>query len=202
MSFQRKELKNKAMAFKKCLWPLLIFTAILYFGSCKNEIEQINAVTGDLNLPNQSGKNYEVQYTDSGLMKLKFKAPIVSRYTKKEGGPFYEFPAGLEVVFYDKESNPESKITAGYAKYFEEKNLWEARDSVVARNLKTSERLETEQLFWDMNKKTVYSEVFTKITNVDGVYYGEKGFEATQDMKKYKLIGSSGSVNVKNEEVK
>jgi LPS export ABC transporter protein LptC len=191
-----------ALALKKSLWPLLMLAAILHFGSCKNDIEQINALTGDLNLPNQSGKNYEVQYTDSGRLQLKFKAPLVARYIKKEGGPYYEFSGGIEVIFYDKESNPESMVTAGYAKYFEEKNLWEARDSVVAKNLKTYERLDTEQLFWDMNKKIVYSEVFTKITNPDGVYYGEKGFEATQDMKKYKLIGSSGSVNVKNEEVK
>ena len=202
MSSEEKDSDYKALAIIKSLWPLLMFTAILNFGSCKNDLKQINALTSDLNLPNQSGKNYEVQYTDSGKLQLKFIAPLVARYTKKEDGPYYEFPAGIEVIFYDKDSYPESKVTAGYAKYFEDKNLWEARDSVVARNLKTHEQLDTEQLFWDMNKKIVYSEVFTKITNTDGVYYGEKGFEATQDMKKYKLIGSSCSVNVKNEEGK
>jgi LPS export ABC transporter protein LptC len=201
MDLKDKDSNTKALALIQGLWPLLLLTAILYLGSCKNDIEQINALTNNLNLPNQSGKNYEVQFTDSGKMQLKFNAPLVVRYLKKEGGPYYEFPAGIEVIFYDKDSKPESKVTAGYAKYFEEKNLWEARDSVVARNLNTLERLETEQLFWNMDKKIVYSEVFTKITNPDGVYYGEKGFEATQDMKKYKLIGSSGSVNVKNEEV-
>jgi LPS export ABC transporter protein LptC len=188
------------MCLNKIFWPLIVLVSIIYLGSCKNEIGQIADLTKDLNLPNQSGKNYEVQYTDSGRLQLKFKAPIVTRFVKKEGGPYYEFPAGIEVIFYDKDANPESKVTSGYAKYFEVKNLWEARDSVVARNLKTNERLDTEQLFWDMNKKLVYSEVFTKITNIDGVYYGEKGFEAAQDMKKYKLIGSSGSMNLKDEE--
>jgi LPS export ABC transporter protein LptC len=188
-----------ALGLKKSIWLLLVLAPIFHFWSCKNDIKQINALTGDLNLPNQSGRNYEVQYTDSGRLQLKFKAPRVARYIKKEGGPYYEFTEGIEVLFFDKDMNPESKITAGYAKYFEEKNLWEARDSVVARNIKTFEQLNTEQLYWDMNKKIVYSEVFTKITNRDGVYYGENGFEATQDMKKYKLIGSGGSVNVKNE---
>jgi len=195
-------LLNKDILLKNALWLFLMIMTIVHLGSCKNDIKQINALTSDLNLPNQSGKNYEVQYTDSGRLQLKFKAPLIARYVKKEGGPYYEFPAGIEVVFYDKDANPESRITAGYAKYFESKNLWEARDSVVVRNLKTYEQLDTEQLFWDMNKKIVYSQIFTKITNKDGVYYGEKGFEATQDMKKYKLIGSSGSVNVKNEKEK
>lgn len=47
----------------------------------------------------------------------------------------------------------------------------------------------------------IYSKVFTKITNVDGVYYGEEGFESDQDFDNYKLIGSSGTVNVEDEEL-
>jgi LPS export ABC transporter protein LptC len=200
MKQPKQDLTNKVFFNSGYLKLIYMFIIGLFVFSCRNDIEEIHALSNELNLPNQSGKNIEVWYTDSGKLQLKFMAPTMSQYTKKEGGPYFEFPAGVEVFFYDKASQPESKVTAGYAIYYEEKKLWEARDSVVARNLKTNEQLETEQLFWNLDKKLVYSLVFTKITNKDGVYYGENGFEATQDMKKYKLKGSSGSVNVKNDE--
>lgn len=180
---------------------LFILTlGMLFIISCRNDIKEIHELSGQLDLPAQSGKDIEVWYSDSGKLQLKFIAPKMAQYTKKENGPYFEFPNGIEVFFYDIAGNAESKVTAGYAIYYENKKLWEARDSVVARNLKTNEQLETEQLFWDLDKKLVYSIVFTKITNLDGVYYGENGFEATQDLKKYKLKGSSGIVNVRNDE--
>jgi LPS export ABC transporter protein LptC len=184
-----------------CLKLLILSIIFLNVFACRNDIDEIHAISNQLDLPNQSGKNIEVWYTDSGKLQLKFIAPAMSQYVKKAGGPYYEFPAGVEVLFYDKLGQAESKVTAGYAIYYEEKKLWEARDSVVAKNLSTNEQLETEQLYWDLDKKLVYSIVFTKITNTDGVYYGESGFEANQDMKKYKLKGSSGTVNVKDETV-
>ncbi len=189
-------------AFNLCLTILVFAFTCLFLFSCRNNIEEIKALTPDLNVANQSGKDFESQYTDSGKLVLKFKAPIVKRYLNKEGGPYYEFPAGIDVIFYDKAENPDSHVTAGYAIYHDKKQLWEARDDVVAKSIKSGEQLNTEQLFWDMGKKLIYSTVFTKITNADGVYLGEKGFESNQDFTNYKLIGSRGSVNVKDEQIK
>jgi LPS export ABC transporter protein LptC len=201
MKEQKPELFRKKSPIK---WIKISAILILNLNllSCRNDIKEIHELSNQIDLPTQSGKNIEVWYSDSGRIQLKFLSPQMSQYTKKEGGPYFEFPSGIEVFFYDTHGNPESKVTAGYAIYYDNKKLWEARDSVVARNLNTNEQLETEQLFWDLDKKLVFSTVFTKITNKDGVYYGENGFEATQDMKKYKLKGSSGTVNVRNEEAK
>jgi LPS export ABC transporter protein LptC len=169
--------------------------------SCKNDIEYINALSNELNLPTETGTNFEVQYTDSCRLQVIFKAPLVERYTKGgEEGSYYEFTKGIEMQFFDRNEQLESVVTARYAKYWEDKNLGLARDSVVGRNVRTGEQLNTEELYWDREKKIIYSNVFTKITNDDGVYFGEKGFEADQGFQNYKLIGSSGSVNVENDE--
>jgi LPS export ABC transporter protein LptC len=194
-------LTGKPIGYRIILSAFGFIMTILFFISCQNSIEEIKALTPDLNLPNQSGKNIEVQYTDSGKLVLKFKAPQMVRFLNKDD-PYYEFANGIDVLFYDKNENPESHVIAGYAIYRDKKQMWEARDDVVAMNLNSGEQLNTEQLFWDMGKKQIYSTVFTKITNADGVYYGEKGFESNQDFTKYKLIGSRGSVNVKNEQIK
>jgi LPS export ABC transporter protein LptC len=178
-----------------------IVASVFYFAGCKNDIEVVNALANEVTLPDQSGKNVEFQLTDSGKLKLIFKAPLAERYIDKEKEPFKEFPKGIEVLFYNEDEQLESKITAGYAKQWEEQMLWKATDSVVAQNVLTGERLDTEELFWDEKNKKIYANVFTKITNEEGIFYGEKGFEADQDLENYKLIGSSGSVKVKDEEI-
>ena len=173
---------------------LLLFFSIAvfltYLAGCKNDIEVVNALTNELDLPNQSGKNIEFQLTDSGKLKLIFKAPIGERYVRENEEPYKEFPEGIEVMFYNDDEILESKLTAGYAKQWEEQMLWKATDSVVAENLLTGERLDTEELFWNEEKKRIYSVVFTKIATEDGIFYGEKGFESDQELKNYQLIGS------------
>jgi LPS export ABC transporter protein LptC len=204
MNQRRQDLTTKTFRpfFGLVSLYFILGMSLPFLNSCKNDIEQINAINSELNLPNQSGENIEVQYTDSARLQLIFKAPSMKRFLHKEGGPYYEFPKGIHVVFYDSKEMPESEVTANYAIYYEEKQLWEARDSVVAVNLKSFEQLHTEQLYWDMNKKEIYSVVFTKISTADGVFYGDKGFESNQDFSKYKLKGSGGTVNVKDEEIK
>jgi len=179
--------------------PFIVSGIILFFASCKNDIEEINLYSDKLDLPNQSGKNITAEYTDTGKIQLRFVTPELKRYSRKED-PYYEFPHGIEVYFFDEMENLESIITAKYSIYKENTQIWEARDSVVARNIQTGERIDTEQLFWDQPKKFIYSNVFTKVTNADGVYFGERGLEAAQDLSYYRLIGSKGTVRVKDEE--
>jgi LPS export ABC transporter protein LptC len=180
------------------LWATLVIGSTGLF-SCKNDIETINALTSELNLPDQSGYNIEISYTDSGKLQGKILAPEINKYDRKEE-PYTEFPKGLKVVFYDSLERPESYIQAKYAIYYEKKQLWEARNQVIAENPTNGKKLETEQMFWDQKAGRIYSEKFTRLTNSDGIFYGEGGFESRQDLSKWKLKGSSGIVNVRDEE--
>ncbi len=179
--------------------PLFFSGFVLLLFSCRNDIEKVHAFASEMDLPELGAKDIEIEYTDTAKLQMRFKAPVVNQYSKAQE-PYYEFPKGIEVYFYDKDEKVQSIITANYSIYFEKKELWEARDSVVARNLESGERIESEQMFWDQKKELIYSEVFTKITDEDGVYYGEKGFEAAQDLSYYRLKASTGKVKVKDEE--
>lgn len=178
----------------------LLFSGVALFTfSCKSDLEKVNIFANELDLPEISAKKLEIEYTDTGKLQMKFVTPLINHYATAEE-PYYEYPEGIEVYFYDENEELESVITANYSIYYSKTQLWEARDSVVAKQIKTGERIETEQLFWEQPKQIIYSEVFTKITNEDGIYYGEDGFEAAQDLSRYKLLGSSGTVRVKDEE--
>ncbi len=184
------------LAMARWLLPLMIFPGS--FVSCKNDIETINALNNEIKLPDQSGFNIEITYTDSGKIQGKIYAPEVNKFDRGEE-PYAEFPKGMKVVFYDSLERPTSFIKANYAVYYEKKQLWEARNQVVAENQANHDKLETEQMFWDQKEEKIYSEKFTRITNADGISYGEGGFESRQDMSKWRLKGSSGTLNVTND---
>jgi LPS export ABC transporter protein LptC len=141
-------LKNKYSYITHVRLSILLFFALWILNSCKNDIETINALTSELNLPDLAGYNIEMTYTDSGALKGKIIAPEVNQYIRKED-PYYEFPRGMKAIFYDLAGNAESYIQANYAIYYNEKQLWEARNQVLAENPAKGEKLETEQMFWD-----------------------------------------------------
>ncbi len=193
---------TKQLTNKKSLWVIAqVLTCVITFFaiSCKSDLEKVNLYASELNLPDQSAKNLEVEYTDTGKLQLKFITPVLKRYSNMEE-PYYEFPEGIRVEFYNEDAELTSVITSNYSIYNEITQIWEARDSVVAKNIVTGELVESEQMFWDQPKQKIYSNLFTKITNEDGIYFGEKGFEAAQDLSSYRLLGSSGTVRVQDEE--
>ncbi len=180
----------------RCILPVLILAGSVI--SCKNDIETINALNNEIKLPDQSGFNIEITYTDSGRIQGKIYAAEVNKYDRGEE-PYVEFPKGMKAVFYDSLERPYAYIKANYAILYEKKQLWEARNQVVAENQLNHDKLETEQMFWDQKEERIYSEKFTRLTNADGISYGEGGFESRQDMSKWRLKGSSGTLNVTND---
>ncbi|OFY59434.1 MAG: LPS export ABC transporter periplasmic protein LptC [Bacteroidetes bacterium RBG_13_46_8] len=176
----------------------LLAAVVILTDSCENDIATIKALNEDLNMPSQTGSNVQITYTDSGQIKIKLMAPELKRFSR-ENDPYYEFPKGLKVLFYQSDGKVESHIVADYALFYEKQELWEARNNVVAINERTREQLFTEHIFWNQKEETIYSDQFTKIINADGTFYGEKGFEARQDLTKWKLKSSKGSVNVKDQ---
>ena len=106
----------------------LIF-AVIIVSSCEKKavkFEKIDILT----LPSQSARDLTTTYTDSGKIKLVFSAPIMESYEKTET-PYSEFKSGITVYFHDGHAIPVASVTAKYAKYTDNKNLWELQDSVV-----------------------------------------------------------------------
>ncbi len=175
-----------------------VIAGIMIFISCENDIEKINALTSDVKLPTQTGYDVEIAFTDSGILKWKLFAPLIERYNDKKD-PYIEFRKGIKIEDFDSLGNIESYLTANYAIYYQTKELGEARNNVVAINKKTGEQLYTEQLFWNQKSEQLYSNTFSKIINNQGIHTGERGFEAKQDMSRWKLLGAKGTANFKDE---
>lgn len=182
--------------FPKRSFVISIALAVAMLMSCKNDIEVINLLTNINNLPSLTIVNLETIYTDSTKIQLRIKAPLLKRYDHEED-PYLEFPKGLKVYFYDENEKVESQLSANYAIYYEAEELWEAKDSVVATNDR-GEVLNTEQLFWDENKKLIYTSEFVKITSSDEIIYGD-GMEANENFTDWKIMKPRGTFYIENE---
>ena len=79
----------------------------------------------------------------------------------------------------------EASIKADTAYYYNKKELWKLMGNVHVQNLK-GEKFDTELLYWDQNKKRVYSDRRVRIEQPDQVIYAI-GFESNEQLTKYRF---------------
>jgi LPS export ABC transporter protein LptC len=175
--------------------PVILGVSLLC--SCETDIEKINSITAQGEYPEITAKKMEIIFSDSGKVQMQMFAESIRQFAKAER-PYIEFPDGIEVKFFDDSLHLESEIKANQAVYYTEERIWEARGNVIAVNLQKGETLNTEELFWDENKKLIYSNSFSRIETTDGTFYGQNGFESNQQFSRWKLKGSRGTVNFKD----
>jgi len=167
--------------------------------SCENDIERINLITDETTAPRVQGTNIEVIYSDSAKVKVQILAPVYKQYPLAER-PYMEFEKGLEVFFYNDSAKIESEIRADYTIYYMEERLWHATGNVVAQRFDSGDALYTDELFWDENQELIYSDTYTRVHSEGNTLYGKNGFRSDQDLTNWQLIGSSGTINVQDEE--
>jgi len=176
----------------------LLFLVVL-LGGCENDIERINMLTDESESATIQGTNIKVIYSDSAKVKIQVLAPVYKQYPTAER-PYMEFEEGLEVFFYDDSAKIESEIKADYTIYYIEEQLWHATGNVVAQNFENGDALHTEELFWDEKEELIYSDSYTRVISEENTLYGKKGFRSHQNLSNWQLIGSSGTINVQDEE--
>lgn len=107
------------------LWAALFF-------SCREKIEIVDASLKP-EMPTQIVYDFVTSYTDSAVLELRMKSPVMKYYGKKEV-PYADFDEGIEVYFYEGKDRMIGEIRANFARYTESKGLWEVRENVIAIN--------------------------------------------------------------------
>lgn len=175
---------------------IAILVVALFF-SCENDLQEIKSLTEFSEEPTQTAKDIEILYSDSGYVQVRLKAPLLY-YFESEDDPYFEFPSGIEMYFLNKEQVEESKLTGDYSIYYTERGTWEVKYDVVAVN-QQGEKLNTEYLIWNEKTEKIYSNKFVKVTDQDGIIYGD-GFEANQYFSKWRILNPKGYINLEENE--
>src|ERR1035437_5865986 len=178
--------------------PLFIiyYLLFIFFFSCQTDIQTVSQLDVGKNLPSETMKDAEIMYSDSGKVKMKLMAVSLDRYTGEK--TYIEMPRGMHILFYDDSMKVNSELKAEYGIRYEKEGKMEAKRNVEVVNVK-GEKLNTEHLYWDENKKLIYTDEFVKITKKDEVMYGD-GLESNEDFTKYKIKNIKGQFNIKDEE--
>jgi len=180
--------------------PLVRFLAIpgmLFLGSCENDLQQINMTMPADTLAVETIYNIEIEQSENGKLSLILTGPLMESYGGDD--PYIEFPEGVHVVFYDTLKRVKSELRANYGISFEKRNIMEARGNVEVINHLKNERLNTEHLIWDRNKKLIQSEVFVKIITPGKTIYGENGMTSDEQFESWKLKKVRGDIRVSKE---
>ncbi len=150
--------------------------------------------TGDEKIISRTVLDMEVLSSDNGLRRRLMRAPLMEEHAFAKPA-FEEFREGMEVIGYDSLGlKPSSRVIADHALHWVARDVWQLSGNVVVEG-EDGQRLYTQQLFWDVKTKKIWSNVDSKVEEDGDVLYGV-GFEAMDDFSSWEFRGVDGTVRV------
>jgi len=171
---------------------LFFMGALFCLSSCENNLKTVSLITAqDKNLQDVE-ENASIFYNDSAKTKFHLTSARIEIY----GGPdpYTLYPKGVNIDAYDDSAHTDGHLDAGYAIEHLNSKLYEADNNVSVVNRK-GERLNTEQLFWDEIKHTIYTNKFVRIKTAKQIIYGD-GLISNEDFTQYKITNIRGTIQL------
>ncbi len=145
--------------------------------------------------PTMTTSDVSTFISDSGYTRYHITAPVWQMFEESKD-PYWRFPDGLDLEQYDLAMQPEANIRSDSATYFSRRRLWRLDGNVVMVNVDGDSFL-TQQLFWDQQKRNVYSDSFIHIVRTDRIIEGY-GFTSNENMTAYTVRRPTGIIPVEN----
>ncbi len=184
---------SRAKQVSALFLPALL-SGMLLLAACENDLNKIKEVSAKLvSLPIDTARGVEITYSDSAIVKGKMLTPLLIHYAVAK--PYYTMPNGVKVHFYDKTLKEIGSIVSDSAVQRPKENITEFYKNVVATNPQ-GETFKSEELIWDQDKKTVYSNKTVQITTVDGSVVNGINFTSDDKLTNYIIKQSTGVFNV------
>lgn len=176
-----------------------LFLLLMFFliQSCEEDLTKINQ-NKKTNFASTIIHNGTIIQRDSGVVKVRFKAPLIEQYELIDS-PYIEAKKGIYLEFFDKK-NPKvpGKIWAKYAKNNIKKDFYFAKGRVKIITTE-GQTFVTETINWDKRKKQMYTKDTVYVSDKDGnILVGAHGMVAKDDFSEYTFFNNSGSFNSTN----
>jgi LPS export ABC transporter protein LptC len=169
--------------------------------SCVNDVAEVERITYTDKSPAQILKNATIEYSDSGFVKSVLKAPVIEKYA--DAGERTVFPKGVEVFFYNKNHEPESKITADFGELSENMKRLELKNNIVIISFTRKDTMYTEYLKQvPKHKDSLFNVSTNKLVVVRGNSgnFDCQGIRANDNFSRYVFGKSKGVFNYNEKE--
>ena len=125
---------------------------------------------------------------------MKMEADVQSNFENGDR----EWPEGFFIRWYDRFGKLKSSFTANYVYFTKAENLYLAQGDVIVKSFENQDELNTEELYWDMEKETFYTDKFVTIKSDDEVHTGE-GMESNEDFTEYRILKPNGTFTLEGD---
>lgn len=184
----------------KILSFVLILVACSLAAGCQNDNDKSNTPLSDEELaqiPGMVTTDVSMLVSDSGVIRYHANAPIWYRYNLDAKKSYWYFPKGMELQQLDDDMQPAGRILADTAYHYEREQQWHLIGNVRVSNTK-GEKFNTEELYWDMKKHTVYSDSFIHIERNRDILEGF-GFNSNESFTEYEIRQTTGIFEVRQQ---
>jgi LPS export ABC transporter protein LptC len=160
---------------------------------CQNDLDKVAAIEVELNAPDRITSAAEYLYSDSGRVTNRLRAGRIAEWSTGERKRT-EMSDGVELVFFDRKGEEQSKLTARRGLILPKEKRMEVYEQVVFVNEK-GERLETEQLTWYQDSARVRTDKAVRVQRGPDVIHG-MGLDAAEDFSSYVIHRITGQLYV------
>ena len=174
------------------MWATVGLLSTVLWGGC--EEKKAAEEPPSQSMMTQQSEKLTVRQTKEGKLVYQFTTPLLEEY-EYAPEPYIEFRKGIKIVTYnDSTQQVSATLSANYAIFMKNQQLWEAKGNVAGHNA-DGNQIETEQLFWNQKTKPIYSNVDSKITQKDNVVYADR-FESNEEFNDFIMSSVKGRVLV------
>ena len=163
--------------------------------ACEGNLKDVKEMEKDFLEPQSKVYELNLFYTDSGEVKANLRSPQMLDFSNRDF-PFREFPEGIELDFFEKDSS-KNTVVSDYAIQYLETGLIDLRDNV---KIVTSDStiLTGPQLYWDQQREWLFTDYNYKLQLPNGGLNEGAGFDSDQKFNNFNSRTNTGIQYIKD----
>lgn len=175
--------------------PNLLFLSLLFVVACRNDIEQVRAITDKNTHAAQTSYNATYTFSEKGKKQTRLEAGQLEQFELEGDDDYLLASGGFTMIFFDASTEEDARISAQNGRYEEKKKRLTAWETVILTN-KAGERLETEELIYVQDSARIFTDKQVKITLSGGTVLHGRGLESNDSFTNYKILQPTGDILV------
>ncbi len=148
--------------------------------SCREDVDAsaLEVYDGPMNM----SINIHLVKSDSAIIRSDVQAPKQLEFANGNR----EFPEGIEIQIFEKDGQLSTTLRADKGYFLRQENVYKGVGNVQVHNLIKNQKLQSEELFWEPNKKRIYTEKFVTVQDGETLFNGT-GLDADETFTNYTL---------------
>jgi LPS export ABC transporter protein LptC len=148
------------------------------------------------NFPNRSLIDANIIFSDSGKVTMNLRSPLIEEYSLIDS-PYTIFRKGVEIDYFQEGAEKPGFFKADWGRLSDKTGIYEGRGNVIIIT-ERGDSIKSEQIFWNKDKKQIYSTKQVELIGNDGSKITAKnGIQATDDLEEYTLFNNEGYIMMK-----